>query len=62
MKKFLQSIFRTSPPNEPESEAEQAVIVRFPLSDDKFGSDAERQRIYELEKQLEDAIDSAGVG
>lgn len=62
MKKFLQSIFGTAPPKKPETEAEQAVIVRFPLSDDKFGSHDERQGLYELEKRLEDAIDTAGVG
>lgn len=62
MKKFFQLIFGGSWPERTDSAEEQAVIVRFPLSDDKFGANDERQGIYNLEKRLEDAIESAGVG
>jgi hypothetical protein len=39
-----------------------AVIVRFPLSDDGFGSDAEFNAMVALSDALEAAITAAGVG
>ena len=41
---------------------EHAFIVTPKLSDDRFGTDEERERIHEFSDQLEAAIESAGAG
>lgn len=41
---------------------EQAVIAHLPLTDHPFGSDREREAIFDLADTLRDAIDSQGVG
>ena len=40
----------------------QTVCVHLTLSGDGFGTDAERQRIFELEDVMTAAIQGAGVG
>lgn len=39
-----------------------AVIVHLPLSDEGFGSDADRTALWELEDQIEKAVADAGIG
>ena len=41
---------------------EQAVLVCIPLSDKNFGSPEERQKVRDLEKQLEQALTHANTG
>ncbi|MEW2161057.1 hypothetical protein AB0950_38445 [Streptomyces sp. NPDC007189] len=41
---------------------EHAVIVKYQLSGDGFGSEQERQEVRRMETQLRTAIDQAGVG
>jgi hypothetical protein len=41
---------------------ENAVIVYLRLTGGDFGSDAERQKVFELERALAAAINAAGVG
>jgi hypothetical protein len=41
---------------------EQAVIVDLRLTGGDFGSDAERQKVFELEDKLIAAIEAQGVG
>lgn len=43
-------------------DSEQAVILHFELSDRDFGSDREREAVYELETRLEAAIAKMGAG
>jgi hypothetical protein len=44
------------------TEAEQALLVHIPLSDDKFGTPGELAQLQALELELGDLIDDAGVG
>jgi hypothetical protein len=44
-----------------ESE-EQAVLAHLKLSDDEFGSEDERETVFDLEDQLIEAIQKAGAG
>ncbi|MFA3840401.1 hypothetical protein [Streptomyces aureus] len=47
----------------PEVEApEQAVIAHYRLSDDEYGSPAEREAIYDAERLMTTAVEAAGVG
>ncbi|MET9088433.1 hypothetical protein ABZX77_42235 [Streptomyces sp. NPDC004237] len=47
----------------PEPEApEQAVIIHYRLSDDQYGSRAERESIFDAERALSAAVEEAGVG
>jgi hypothetical protein len=46
----------------PGDEEEHAVIAHFRLSDDRFGSPADRQVIYAAERTLTAAVEEAGVG
>ncbi|MFJ3671396.1 hypothetical protein ACIPSE_33530 [Streptomyces sp. NPDC090106] len=47
----------------PESEApEEAVIARYRLSDDAYGSPAEREAFFDAERTLSAAVEAAGVG
>ena len=41
---------------------EHAVFLHFTMSGDGFGSEHERQLIFELEERLERAVDKAGAG
>lgn len=41
---------------------EQSVLVNLKLSDDKFGGDAEVDKCFKLESDLEKIVDDAGVG
>ena len=40
--------------------AQHAVITHLPLSDDEFGTDEEREAVYELEDRLERRIAAVG--
>ncbi len=46
--------------NEPEPTRDHAVILHLPLSDDQFGTDEEREAIYRLEDELEEAVAAMG--
>ncbi|WP_317445394.1 hypothetical protein [Streptomyces collinus] len=47
----------------PEAEApEEAVIAHYRLSDNKYGSRAERGAIYDAERAMAAAVEKAGVG
>ncbi|MFG3369611.1 hypothetical protein ACGF0K_32210 [Streptomyces sp. NPDC048156] len=47
----------------PEVEApEQAVIAHYRLSDDQYGSPAEREAIYDAERAMTTAVEEAEVG
>ncbi|MEV6702327.1 hypothetical protein AB0M68_35180 [Streptomyces sp. NPDC051453] len=46
---------------EPET-PEQAVIAHYRLSDDQYGSPAEREAIYDAERAMTSAVQEAGVG
>ncbi|MGW8685003.1 hypothetical protein ACWGNN_28920 [Streptomyces sp. NPDC055817] len=47
----------------PEVEApEQAVIAHYRLSDDRYGSPAEREAVYDAERLMTTAVEEAGVG
>ncbi|MDN3023465.1 hypothetical protein [Streptomyces sp. S.PB5] len=47
----------------PESVAsEDAVIARYRLSDDEYGSPAERAVFFEAERAMSAAVEEAGVG
>lgn len=48
--------------SDPGSVAEQAVIVDVRLTGGHFGSDAERQKVFELEDKLIAAIQAQSVG
>ncbi|WP_428954611.1 hypothetical protein [Streptomyces sp. cg35] len=43
-------------------EPEQAVIAHYRLSDDQYGSPAERAAIYNAERAMTSAVEAAGVG
>ncbi|MFF9491580.1 hypothetical protein [Streptomyces flaveolus] len=45
-----------------EPEPEQAIIARYRLSDDHYGSPAEREAIYNAERVMTAAVEAAGVG
>ncbi|MFF7528427.1 hypothetical protein ACFZB2_04850 [Streptomyces bobili] len=42
--------------------AEEAVIARYRLSDDHYGSRAEREAIFDAERSMAAAVEEAGVG
>ncbi|MEU1171864.1 hypothetical protein [Streptomyces microflavus] len=46
----------------PQPEPEQAVIAHNRLSDDQYGSPAEREAIYNAERVMTAAVKAAGVG
>ncbi|MBX7553922.1 hypothetical protein ABZX95_28880 [Streptomyces sp. NPDC004232] len=46
---------------EPET-PEQAVIAHYRLSDDQYGSRAEREAIFDAERAMAAAVAEAGVG
>ncbi|MFF4471760.1 hypothetical protein ACFYZ3_19590 [Streptomyces sp. NPDC001599] len=46
----------------PEPEPEQAVIAHYRLSDDQYGSPAEREALYSAERVMGSAVEAAGVG
>ncbi|MFC9462814.1 hypothetical protein [Streptomyces sp. NPDC056983] len=47
----------------PEAETpEQAVIAYYRLSDDQYGSPAEREAVYDAERAMTTAVEEAGVG
>ncbi|MFH8975123.1 hypothetical protein [Streptomyces sp. NPDC017890] len=46
----------------PEPEPEQAVIAHYRLSDDQYGSPAEREALYSAERVMSSAVEAAGVG
>lgn len=46
---------------EPET-PEEAVIAHYRLSDDQYGSRAEREAIFDAERTMSAAVDEAGVG
>ncbi|WP_225098018.1 hypothetical protein [Streptomyces sp. CoH27] len=46
---------------EPET-PEQAVIAHYRLSNDQYGSRAERQAIFDAERAMSAAVEEAGVG
>ncbi|MEU9912362.1 hypothetical protein [Streptomyces sp. NPDC051001] len=46
---------------EPET-TEQAVIARYRLSDDEYGSRAEREAVFDAERAMATAVEEAGVG
>ncbi|MFD0066887.1 hypothetical protein [Streptomyces sp. NPDC056690] len=47
----------------PEAETpEQAVIAHYRLSDDQYGSPAEREAVYDAERAMTNAVEEAGVG
>lgn len=46
---------------EPET-TEQAVVARYRLSDDEYGSRAEREAIFDAECAMAVAVEEAGVG
>jgi hypothetical protein len=48
--------------DEVEEEDEDSVFVHLKLSDDKYGTPQERDRIRKLSRELERAIESKGVG
>ena len=54
-------LFRRTPPAVP-AEQDHAVLVHFPLSDDEFGTEAERATIGDLGDRLGDVVARAGVG
>ena len=54
-------LFRRTPPAAPADE-DHAVLVHFALSDDEFGSDAERATLGDLGDRLADVVARAGVG
>jgi hypothetical protein len=41
---------------------QQALIVHLRLSDDAFGTDADHAAIWELEEQIEQAVEATSVG
>ena len=41
---------------------DHAVLVHLPLSDDEFGTEAEREAIFALTDRMESAIADAGAG
>jgi hypothetical protein len=41
---------------------EHAVIAHFPISGGAFGNEGEREKVHELEDELLEAIEDAGVG
>ena len=54
-------LFRRKPPAVPAGE-DHAVLVHFALSDDEFGSEAERATLGDLGDRLADVVARAGVG
>lgn len=46
---------------EPET-PEEAVIAHYRLSNDQFGSRAERDAVFDAERTMSAAVDEAGVG
>ena len=54
-------LFRRTPSPVPAGE-DHAVLVHFPLSDDEFGSEAERATLGDLGDRLADVVARAGVG
>ncbi|MGW1211496.1 hypothetical protein ACWD5F_17890 [Streptomyces sp. NPDC002499] len=46
---------------EPET-PEQAVIARYRLSDDRYGSPSERETIFDAGRAMAAAVEKAGVG
>ncbi|MFD4598021.1 hypothetical protein ACFWPQ_08270 [Streptomyces sp. NPDC058464] len=46
---------------EPET-AEEAVIAHYRLSDDQYGSRAEREAVFDAERTMTAAVEEAGVG
>ena len=54
-------LFRRKQPAAPVSD-DHAVIVHFGLSDDEFGSEAERATLGDLGDRLADVVARAGVG
>jgi hypothetical protein len=54
-------LFRRKPPVAPVDE-DHAVLAHFALSDDEFGSEAERATLGDLGDRLADVVARAGVG
>ena len=54
-------LFRRKQPAAPVGD-DHAVIVHFGLSDDEFGTDAERAELGDLGDRLADVVARAGVG
>jgi hypothetical protein len=54
-------LFRRKQPDTPVGE-DHAVIVHFALSDDEFGTEAERATLGDLGDRLADVVARAGVG
>ncbi|GEM_PF-1047206 len=57
----------STPSREPDTDEgsggpEHALLVHIPLSNDEFGSEEEREALFEVEDQLVEAIEGAGVG
>ena len=57
----------STPSEEPKADEgspvpEHALLVHIPLSDDEHGSEEEREALFEVEDQLVEAIEGAGVG
>lgn len=46
----------------PPAAEEHAVILHYKLSDDEYGSEDERESIYELEERLGESIEAARAG
>lgn len=62
---FVAGCTNTSPTgkgDESPATNEQAVLVYLKLSDSKFGGDAEIDKCFKLESDLEKVVDEAGVG
>lgn len=49
-------------PAERDVAEEHAVIVYYKLSDNEYGTEDEREVVYDLEGRLERAIEAAGAG
>jgi hypothetical protein len=46
--------------SDPPPTVEHAVITHLPLSGDEFGTEAERDRVHELERRIEAAVAAVG--
>ncbi|MFJ8020526.1 hypothetical protein [Streptomyces sp. NPDC096311] len=54
----MDTLFELPEPETPE----EAVIAHYRLSDDKYGSRAEREAIFDAERAMAAAVEDAGVG
>ena len=57
----------STPSEEPKADEgspvpDQALLVHVPLSNDEFGSDEEREGLFEVEDQMVEAIEGAEIG